>query len=378
MSNDVAESAPGTPAPSEGTRRIDPDERAKESRSRFVPERPQSAIPTSSAGWPVTLVFDARPEPSAELCSVVAALVPTNHSYTYAYTQAMSRLGYRPWVLSLLEGDRMSLACTAFMTSGRLNRALEIVSLPALPAGDQFWQGLLRLCREAGVSQLVVGSFDSAVATIPDLPGEIARKTRHEFVLDLESPRLWKDLGSNHLRNIKSARKAGVQVLTAADLRACQAHAELLRASMERRRSRGETVSADIRVERPLAFTDSGAGVIYQAVLDDKILSSMLVLRGERGAYYQSAGTSPEGMACGASHFLLYEIAERLRSEAMRQFNLGGASPRNPGLQRFKQGFGAEELQLEAAEFYLGSALRRTVTGAASFLLGRLRPSSKR
>src|SRR5213083_119138 len=102
-----------------------------------------------SRGAPVTLEFQAEPDPSEPLCAGVAALQPTNHSYTYAYVQAMRRLGCQPWVLSLREDGRMTAACTAFVTSGRLTRSLDIVSLPAPPAGDAFWEGLLRLCRDS-------------------------------------------------------------------------------------------------------------------------------------------------------------------------------------------------------------------------------------
>jgi len=334
----------------------------------------QAGTPPRSAESPIVLEFRAEPGPAPGRCAAAAALAPTNHAYTYAFTQAMLRLGFQPWLLSLGEGEGIAAACTAFMTSGRINRALEIVSVPALPegpAGAPFWDGLLRLCREARVSQLTIGSSDSAVASIPALPGEIARKSRTEFVLDLEKPGLWDDLGSNHLRNIKSARKAGMAVREATDLAACQVHAEMLEASMSRRRQRGEAVSGETQARRHLAFTETGAGTIFQVVLGDRVLSSMLVMRAERGAYYQSAGTSPEGMASGASHFLVHAIAERLRGEAMKQFNLGGASPRNPGLQRFKRGFGAVERPLEAAECYMGTKLRRTLTGAANFLRGR-------
>ena len=172
--------------------------------------------------------FRMEREPSADLCAAAAALTPTNHAYTYAFTQAMRRLGYQPWLLSLRREERTVAACSAFLTSGRLNRALEIVSVPAVPegpAGAPFWEGLLRLCRDARVSQLTLGSFDSTVASIPALPGEVARKSRTEFVLDLERPGLWDGLGSNHLRNIKSSRKAGMAVREATDLAACQVHA---------------------------------------------------------------------------------------------------------------------------------------------------------
>ena len=66
--------------------------------------------------------------------------------------------------------------------------------------------------------------------------------------------------------------------------------------------SREAAVSADAPVRSFLALIGSGAGELYQEVLlEDAVLSSVFVLRAKRGAYVYSAGTSPDGMALGAS-----------------------------------------------------------------------------
>jgi lipid II:glycine glycyltransferase (peptidoglycan interpeptide bridge formation enzyme) len=128
---------------------------------------------------------------------------------------------------------------------------------------------------------------------------------------------------------------------------------------MVRRQSRGEAVSARITAHSFVAYTRHGAGELFQAMHDGKVLSSILVLLAERGGYYQSAGTSPAGMACGASHFLVYEIAQSLQNRAIELFNLGGTEPQNAGLARFKAGFGTTTVALEAATFFLGSPVQR-------------------
>jgi lipid II:glycine glycyltransferase (peptidoglycan interpeptide bridge formation enzyme) len=101
----------------------------------------------------------------------------------------------------------------------------------------------------------------------------------------------------------------------------------------------------------PLALLASRAGEIFQAVDGDRVLSSILVLRSSTGAYYQSAGTSPEGMKVGASPFLISQVAGILRQEGVQIFNLGGAGEDNPGLQRFKAGFNVRQISLQAATF---------------------------
>ncbi len=45
----------------------------------------------------------------------------------------------------------------------------------------------------------------------------------------------------------------------------------------------------------------------------------------------------------------------------MEVFNLGGTDESAVGLQRFKSGFGAREVKLESARFYLGSQFKRRI-----------------
>lgn len=137
---------------------------------------------------------------------------------------------------------------------------------------------------------------------------------------------------------------------------------------MERRMDRGEEVVADAQTRTPAALVKHGAAEFFRATQDNQVLSSILVLRASRGAYYHSAGTSQEGMSIGASHFLIRRVAEILRDDGMEKFNLGGADSSNPGLERFKTGFGCQAVQLEAAQFYVGSPLQKCLSDILSLV----------
>lgn len=319
----------------------------------------------------MTIQFHVQPDPSQDLCGKVASLAPTNPFYTFCYIEARRKLLSQPWVLSLRSNGQLFSACTAFTKCGYLNHSLEITSLPTISDDNAFWQGLLGFCQDARVSRLVINSFASSRAKIPELPGQVRRMSREEYVLDLQNPGVWKHLSSHHKRNIKRACKAGLQLRCARDDHACVEHARLVLGSMGRRKNRGESVPQNIQAHSFVAMTQSGVGEVFQASLNDEVLSSVLVLMAEKGAYYHSAGTSPEGMASGASHFVIYEIANTLRTQGKQVFNLGGSEGHNPGLERFKSGFGAAKVELESAEFYLGNAVKRTL-GSAVQLLGNV------
>jgi len=91
--------------------------------------------------------------------------------------------------------------------------------------------------------------------------------------------------------------------------------------------------------------------------------SSLLLLRSAHTAYFQSAGTSPQGMHIGASHFLVYEVCRELFRQGVRTFNLGGATE-GSSLAGFKAGFGAAEVILYECACYVGPVWRQRVRRA--------------
>jgi len=146
----------------------------------------------------------------------------------------------------------------------------------------------------------------------------------------------------------------------------------MITASSRRRAERGEIISmneaASIHYEAHVmeAYLASRAGVLFQAVRAGQVLSSALVLLAERGAYYQTSGTSFEGMSCGASHFLVSGIAQYLQADGKEILNLGGVDKSGSGLEEFKMGFGPEKRDREAGEFFVGHPLKRHITKVLS------------
>jgi hypothetical protein len=293
--------------------------------------------------------FIAEPEPSDARARDVADLAPDNAFATAAFATARRRLGHRCWLLGLGVRTGLRSACFGFIRHGRLNRSLELASLPTLEDDKPFWDGLLRFCHEQRVTILELNSFSSRAASIPTLPREAARRARMEWVIDLTAD--WQsEISTNHRRNISRSRKLGVSIRRGRDADAQAAHCELIRASIGRRQRRlGEDTTSVVAPEALVrALTEAGAGDCFQAVLADRVLSSTLILKAELGGYYHSAATSDEGMEAGASAFLIQALAETLRLEGRTMFNLGDAGPDNPGLQRFKAGFGARGVPLTA------------------------------
>lgn len=237
------------------------------------------------------------------------------------------------------------------MSGSFLRRGLTVYSLPSIPNPEIFWPGLLQLCHDLKVWHLQIETYGSPAVAVPSLPGELERRTRWEYVLDLTAEDILGGISSHHRRNITRAAQAGLRLHRSRDASACAQHLGLLRASMLRRATRGELVSTERDNIRELALLASGSGELFQVIGGEKVLSSGLVLRASRGAYYQSAGTSPDGLKLGSSPFLVCQIAGILQQEGISLFNVGGTTVGNEGLRRFKAGFGTRKIGLEAASF---------------------------
>lgn len=314
------------------------------------------------------LPFMALADPAREDCEMLSRLQPRNPFCTAAYLAARRGAG-AVWLLGVRQQEELIAGCGALLAAGRLNRSLEIESFPMLgPDTGVFADGLAAFCNAQGISRLSLNTFASpAGCVLPLFPGERARVPRREFLLDLRTADLAAGLASNHKRRIKAAEKAGVAV-RAAGTAGVAAHVALMQETFERRRQRGEAVPQQIDSVPLEAYVAGGAARVYQACLGDRVVSSILILLSPSGGYYQSAGNSPESLSTGASHLLVYRVAQMLQKESIEDFNLGGVSEENPGLVRFKEGFGAQAVELEAAEFDVGPPWKTAVTSMAALV----------
>lgn len=326
-------------------------------------ERAGDSVDVTPVREPNAMRF-AIAEPSEENLGRMAALAPENPFRTAAYVRARQAAGERVSLATLRQGHELVVACPVFIR-GHLGRRLEMPSTPGAVA-PVFWTGLIDHCRRARVASLVVNTFASPAARIPHLHGEMSRRHRHEVVLRLGVEPVINRLSSNHRRNVRRARNAGVGIRRTTSEAACRDHVRVMQASADRRASRNGGLAKQEKwdVEYFASLLRHGAAELFQATIGGEVLSSVLVLKADRGAYYQSAGTSPVGMSLGASHFLILAIAEQLQSTGIEVFNLGGVDQESDGLARFKLGFGGESIPLEAVSAQLAGPLRRRLASA--------------
>lgn len=256
--------------------------------------------------------------------------------------------------------------CLGFLRPGRVTSGLEITSLPFAPS-SAFLSYLTDLCRDQRIYETALQSFGSPALSIPKLPHELERRARTEFVMDLTVPASEWKIGETHRRHIRRAEKSAMSVRRVR-AEGLEHHLSMCRQSMSRRHERGEVVVSVADGPEIPSFVVNGAGDLFQAIRNDAVLSSILVLISRTGAYYHSAGTSTEGMEIGASHFLVHSVARTLQDQGFKIFNLGGAQIDSPGLRTFKSRFGTVPVETEAVRAVLCGAVHRRFVEACHAL----------
>jgi len=303
------------------------------------------------------VALPARENVVAEL----SALAPANAFATASYFEARRRTGAATWVLAQQEADgSLARGCGAFVVRRGASRKLEILSLPAVDPGSPLWGDLWDFCRRHFITKVELGTFASPEGVLIPEFGACTQRPRCEFVVDLALD-IDAQIDRRHKSHIRKAQHAGLEVRRTRSTDAIEAHRAMIGASMDRRRDRGEDVPTVGPPREFAVLLQTGAGEIYQAFCGSDVVSSGLVLRAPEGAYFHSRGTSPEGMAIGASHLVMYDIIAQLKADGLSVFNIGGADE-GSGLERFKKRFGASPVHLSSATCYVGPSWGRAAT----------------
>ncbi|MDB6073437.1 MAG: FemAB-related protein system-associated [Verrucomicrobiaceae bacterium] len=298
--------------------------------------------------------------PNEDLVRELAARDPENLFITPAFMQGMTLRDFVPCLLGLWDGDKLVQGCLAAYKAGNLSRSLDIRLLPDLPSDSPFWPGLLAACRRLGVWDLSVCAVTQRPDPIPEVGPVTSAESGTEFYLRLGADPPPVPSSSNHRRSIAKALKNGLTLHRTTALSAIPVHAAMMEASIDRRSARGEDIPGHVQEHYYRNMLQAGAGEFFQVQdKEGKVLSSLFFLRSKGAAYYQSAGTSPEGMSLGASPFLIWNAADVLRKEGVTKYCLGGSTLDNTGLVRFKSGFGSMEEPFKTIRFSMVHPLKR-------------------
>ena len=191
-----------------------------------------------------TSMFRALPALETGLLDDIARHTPSSPFNTPRYAAAALRLHETPYALVPADyQEKIVDGCLGLLTPPSGVRKLELPSLPALQDPETFWDGVVAFSARERVTDLVVDTFASESAVLPELPRRVRYRERCEYVIDLDRE-FERRISKHHKRNARKAAQAGVALLRTRDTAACRAHLHLIHSSANRRTARGEGVDA--------------------------------------------------------------------------------------------------------------------------------------
>lgn len=305
---------------------------------------------SAAEAYPGHLRFSARPV--GEFPPEWKVLRPTQPGIELSLIQARAVLfGAQPWVFLLLDEGRNVGAAFGTLQRGRLRASLKVSLTGELPDEKVFWDGLREFVGRHDITTLEIESIGipAPAVVIPELAGEYYRFSDVKlYTVDLEQEISVSGFSNGTRKRIKQAKKHGVEIAELPLSEAARCHCELIQASLLRRAQRGEQIKDRHDLNYVTALLAMGAGRLYQATFGGEIVSSKLVFFLGDTAFADSTGNSLKGMDLGASHFLMFEVMQILKTQGVRFWNMDvAASVGTGGVGEYKAGFGAEIWQLE-------------------------------
>lgn len=305
--------------------------------------------------------FIAEQQPSDARCRQLEKTNPTIPYYTARYRSAMQSCGKSMWLLGTQSAGELVVGCLGEIEYGRLRRELQIQSTPQ-NADAAFWSGLSAFCSSHKITNLRLNTIGTA-PEIPTLGELLEEKVRCEYWVDLSVPDLKSRMRPEQRRIYNRAVDAGLSIRQPSLQEGLKAHRELTSASLGRRRTRGERIPMFSETGIVASLINAGAGRMYECLLGDKVIGSVIFTVAGAGAHGYSAGYSADGLKAGAGVYLNLSTFQMLKEEGKTLFNLGDA-PADSGLALFKKGLGGVQHASRSTQFSVATPMQRSLLTA--------------
>ncbi|HOW84892.1 MAG TPA: GNAT family N-acetyltransferase [Candidatus Aminicenantes bacterium] len=263
--------------------------------------------------------------------------------------------GFKPSYVAALDRDRLEMVLPLMEVPG-LFGARRGVSLPFTdycpPLGDQALAGeAVRFAIDHGgragwrsIEWRDAAGFDA---------GTPASETYYGHDIDLRGTdeELLGRLHEGHRRNIRRAEREGVSIEFSGSLEALRGFCRL----------NGRTRKRHGLPPQPFAFF---AGIYEHALCRDlgfvvsarrsgRLLAAAVFFHFGGQALFKFGASDPASFPFRPNNLIIWEAMRRCRDMGLRSLSLGRTEPDNPGLLRFKRGWGARERVLRYYKYDL-------------------------
>jgi len=257
--------------------------------------------------------------------------------------------GFAPRALLLRDGGGAPAAAVAFcVVDDMLGR--RIVSLPFTDACDPLagtqaeWSCLAEALRARGLPVRLRCLDDRLAAADPGT--RVAKRARwHSLAVAASEAAQWAALDEAPRRAVRKAARAGVVVRP---LPGGEGVAGLHRLHVALRKRKYRLLAQPIEFFEALRqrFSAVDGWFPLGAFHDGRLIAATLFLRWRDTLYYKFNASAAEELETRPNNALLWSGLALARSLGCARLDLGPSDDDQPGLIRFKRGFGAEEREL--------------------------------
>ena len=180
-------------------------------------------------------------------------------------------------------------------------------------------------------------------------PGEAETRT-HNVVRNLESPLdvIWMDFKQKVRKNVKRANSYGLEIIIDRTGEYMDDFLRIYYGTMERSQAEGQFYFKHRFFETIMSMEDNA--IMFHVWYEGKIISTELVICGEKNCYSYLGGTDSEYFYTRANDFLKYEIIRWGVEKGLSNFVLGGGYGSDDGIFQYKLNLAPHGVK----DFYIG------------------------
>lgn len=170
--------------------------------------------------------------------------------------------------------------------------------------------------------------------------------------LTLSNEQMWSNFRQKVRKNVNKARNSGVIIHHCEDASSLEAFLEIYYLTMDRRSaSKGYYFTRDFF--STIVNKLKGSFIFFNAIIDDQIISTELVLVSDDKIYSFLGGTKEAFFEYRPNDLLKFEIINWAKSVGKTYFVLGGGYTKDDGIFKYKEAFAPEGI----VDFYVGNKI---------------------
>lgn len=222
---------------------------------------------------------------------------------------------------------------------------------------DGYYQAWQAHCIRSGIiADFVRFHLFDNISLRENFPGDLTHASDNVVRwISADMDEIWMQFEHKVRKNVKKAKSNNLEILMDTAGKYLDAFLDIYYGTMERDHAK-KYYYFERRYFQQIIESLPGRYIFFHVILDDKIISTELVLYSEKYAYSFLGGTLDEFYPLRPNDLLKYEIIKWCKEKGIKAFVLGGGHNGKDGIYRYKKSFAPES----DYPFYVGRTIYQT------------------